>query len=188
MDDDPLHLVRNEPDRLRRGLLLVALLGEAIQEDPIVVGGFAVEAWTDGGYTTADIDLICRRRDAALAWLESVGFERRNRHMVHGSLGLAVEIPGTVLDEGRGAYDRLVQWEIDGRRATLLSVEDTIVDRLAAMVHGHADGEWENALRLLAAWAGRLDESVLEARAQAEHVSEALARARRWLQVHLGDE
>jgi len=95
---DPIAELRAEPDRLKRGLLLVALMGEAIDAEPIVVGGFAVEAWTRGGYTTADIDLVCHKREEALAWLDSVGFVARNRHRLHDELGLAVEIPGTYLD------------------------------------------------------------------------------------------
>ena len=183
--DSVLASLLAEADRTRRGLLLVALLGEGSDASPIVVGGFAVEAWTRGGYTTADIDLVCRRPEAARDWLLSRGFRLQNRHLLHDGLGLAVEIPGTVLDEGRDAYDRVVRWEIDGHPVDVLAVEDVLVDRLADAVHGGASSERENVLRLMMAWWDRIDWAVVEARATRDGVLPALAEARAWTRARL---
>ena len=174
-----------ELDRTRRGLLLVALLGEGTDAAPIVVGGFAVEAWTRGGYTTSDIDLVCRRPQAARKRLIAMGFRLQKRHLLHDGLGLAVEIPGTVLDEGRDAYDRLVRWEIDGHTVDVLAVEDVLVDRLADEVHRGVTSERENVLRLMMAWWDRIDWAVVEARAAREAVGPALAEARAWIQARV---
>ena len=75
-----------EPDRVRRGLKMLALVGELVGDVPIVVGGFAVETYTQGGYTTGDIDALTRRRDEVVAVLGESGFERRARHWIHPEL------------------------------------------------------------------------------------------------------
>ncbi len=187
MTPSPLDLLAAEPDRTRRGLLLVALLGEAVGVDPIVVGGFAVETWTRGGYTTADVDLVCPRRAEALGWLRDMGFREAGRHVVHDGLGLAVEIPSDVLDQGQEAYDHLVRWQVGGRAVAVLSVEDTIVDRLCDLVWGGATGERENVYRLLAAWSHDLDLDWLGRRAAKEQVTDELASCRAWVRAQLGE-
>ncbi len=162
-----------EPDRVRRGLALLALLGERIGEVPIVVGGFAVETYTQGGYTTADVDVLFRRRDAACAALLASGFERQARHYVRDDLGLAVEFPGGVLDPPE-AYDRVVEIVVGGRRVTMIGPEDLLIDRLCQYVHGDVADERELALMLAALHQERLDLDYLRASAERESISEQL--------------
>lgn len=181
---DPALLLQwldGEPDRTRRGLLLAAILGEESGSDVIVVGGFAVECWTRGGYTTADLDLVCSRPEDVRLMLTALGFSEIGRHRVHTGLGLAVDVPGSVLAQGRDAYDRLVSWRIAGHNARILSLEDTIVDRLAALRWGGATGEAENVARLARSWWGELDLHTLRALARGEGVEDTLDEALRAL-------
>ncbi len=173
LSDEELQLLEAEPDRVLRGLSLLARLGEHIGEQPIVVGGFAVETYTQGGYTTADIDALLVRSDAARELLAASGFERRGRHLISVPLDLAVEFPGQTLDS-RAEYDRINTIEVPGGEVRMIGVDDLIVDRLCALVHGGATGEFENALRLAAAHFDQLDRDYLRARAASERVTTEL--------------
>jgi hypothetical protein len=57
----------------------------------VVIGGMAVEFWTRGAYSTADIDLYLPHGPAVLQLLGPLGFERRRRHYV---LEDVLEAPG----------------------------------------------------------------------------------------------
>ncbi len=165
-----------EPDRVRRGLKMLALVGELVGDVPIVVGGFAVETYTQGGYTTGDIDALTRRRDEVVAVLGESGFERRARHWIHPELLLALEFPGGHL-EPREAYDRVVDIDIDGHLVRMIGIEDLIVDRLCQYVHGPATEELDLAVWLLGLHGHRIDRSYLKRIADREKVGEALLEA-----------
>ena len=65
----------SEPDRLRRKLRFVGLLSGLLEPEgvvPILVGGTALEFYTFGEYSTADVDLVLSGREKAAAAKEGV--------------------------------------------------------------------------------------------------------------------
>lgn len=55
-----LDLVRQEPDLNATALLLAGLISELFRErgfEPVVVGGSAIEFYTDGAYMSGDTDI-----------------------------------------------------------------------------------------------------------------------------------
>jgi hypothetical protein len=71
----------NEPDRMRRRLVALGALTARLAPqgiEPILVGGCALEVYTDGGYSTASLDwsyLRSRVADSA----EAAALERLER-------------------------------------------------------------------------------------------------------------
>jgi hypothetical protein len=69
-------------DPIKKRALFVALLSREVKslcaEMPIVVGGEALEIYTQGGYTTGDIDLK-GPKDCMESILKEWGFQRKGR-------------------------------------------------------------------------------------------------------------
>ncbi len=165
-------------DDVMRRMLFVALLSRAVASlgwsPPVIVGGFAVQYYTAGDYSTVDIDLAGASEPVAQV-LGAWGFERQGRHWYDEALGVVVEIPGGQLDPG--GYEHTVRVVADDLVATVLGIEDLIVDRLAACVHW-SDGESCLWAKALLAVASDVDEAYLARRAVEEDVAEKLAELR----------
>ena len=159
-------------DTLTRNLLFVGLLTREVAKEgirPVIVGGQAVEFYTAGGYATRDIDLVARDTIGIGRVLERWGFRKAGRYWTREDLGLAVEVPGSVLagDEGR-----VTEVEIKGLKVYLIGIEDIIIDRLNAFVHWNSrdDGDWAREMAHLNR--ADIDWEYLEKRAEAEGVLE----------------
>jgi hypothetical protein len=101
------------------------------------------------------------------------GFSRQGRHWYDDALGIVVEIPGSSLSAAALAHTATVR--LGEYVATVLGIEDLIVDRLCACEH------WSDAESCL--WAEallksghQLDERYLRERATEEQVLERLER------------
>ncbi len=154
-----------EPDRLRRrlvalGALTARLAPEGIE--PILVGGCALEIYTDGGYSTADVDLALPHSPAVDAAFCDLGFAKRGRFWVRPELDLLFEAPAPPGLPGETA-PRL-ELEIDGLRIVVLGIEDLLVDRLRAWVHWRSDEDGRWASRLVALYGEKLDWAYVRSR------------------------
>jgi hypothetical protein len=116
--------------------MFVALLSRRVVEQgaqmPIVVGEEALEIYTQGNYTTGDIDLKASYREMQTAIVE-MGFRKRGRTFFSEQLDIYVDWLGASLEEGAEAEQRTVLVEIDEHLCIrLISIEDLILDRLNA--------------------------------------------------------
>lgn len=161
-------------DRIERRLAFVGVLARAYDAlgwpPPVVVGGHAVEFWTAGGYTTADIDMAGASEPAAQV-LAGWGFSQQGRHWFDDSLGIVVEIPGSSLLPAALAHTATVR--LGRYTATVLGVEDLIIDRLCACVHWNDEESCLWAEALLAS-GHEIDEQYLRTRAAEERVLDRL--------------
>lgn len=168
-----------EPDRMRRRLIALGALTARLAPEgiePILVGGCALEVYTDGGYSTADVDLalpIVPKVDAAFA---DLGFEKRGRFWVRPELDLYFEAPAPAGLPGETAPR--TELEIEGLRIVVLGVEDLLIDRLRHWVHWKSDEDGRWAARLVALYAGELDWEYLRSRVADAAESSALERLR----------
>lgn len=123
-------------DRIERRLAFVGVLARAYMAlgwpAPVVVGGHAVEFWTAGGYATPDIDMAGASEPAGQI-LGGWGFSRQGRHWYDDALGILVEVPGSSLSPD--ALGHTASIRLGGYVATVLGIEDLIVDRLCACIH-----------------------------------------------------
>jgi len=160
----------------RRRLAFTAIFQEALRaigEDSAIVGGHAVEAYTAGNYTTADVDLVVFSKVRAAAILREWEFAQEGRIFWHGALGVAVDLIGERL---AGDWKRVVTMEVAGHRAIIIGPEDLIIDRLNACVHWQSSDHCDWAEAILGRQAAALDLEYLTTRATEEGVREALAR------------
>jgi hypothetical protein len=123
-------------DPVKKRAYFIALLSEEITERggqmPIVVGGEALELYTQGSYTTGDIDLKAPYTITE-AVLREWGFTKRGRVWLNESYDLYIDLLGEKLEEGAEAEKRTEVIEIaDGKTIRVLSIEDLIIDRLNA--------------------------------------------------------
>jgi len=113
------------------GLLSKEMLMQKVSQ-PIVVGGMAVELYTQGSYTTGDIDLKAPKeplKEILTRW----GFINQGRLWLNKELDIYVDWLGEDLEEGPEALQRLNTLVIDeGLQIKVISIEDLIIDRLKA--------------------------------------------------------
>ena len=170
-----LEYTKTIEDPLRRRLYVCALVTAALPHSNrlpyVVVVGNALEFYTLGDYTTADVDLVSGRRSEIGNILENWGFNRMRRHWYHADLDVAIEIPDDVL---AGSEEEITQVEIEGLNVYIIGVEDLIVDRVNAYDHWRSidDGDW--AKELMALYKHEIDWDYLVTSARAEEILDAL--------------
>lgn len=153
-----LEALAGEPDPARKRLLALGILGDRLREaglEPILVGGGAVEFYTAGGYTTKDMDLALPHGPATDAAFAELGFAKEGRYWYREDLDLLFEAPAPAGLPGETAPRTEV--ELEGMKIVIIGVEDLVIDRLRAWIHGTSDedGRWARRLALL--YADRLD-------------------------------
>lgn len=163
---------RAAPERRARFL---GLLNRYLPDDrpAVLVGGGLVEILTQGQYVTGDLDIVADSERVG-SLLEAAGFQRRGRHFVEEELGLTVEIVAPHLDPSQES-ERLRRGEYT---LTILSLEDLIVDRLAAATFWETSTDLEQAQIVYGAHRDRIDDDRLQQRAEEEQVEDLLTELR----------
>lgn len=104
----------------------------------VLVGGLAVEIYTENLYLTEDIDLVNtnyqapKRLRAAMAEL---GFTKQGRVFVNASTSVTVEFPTAPLAVGNELIKKTVIAKTVSGSIPILRIEDVVKDRLAAFMH-----------------------------------------------------
>lgn len=169
--------LRNEPNELRRKMLLLGYISQRLARTGgrlFLVGGQAVETYTGGTFTTGDIDVTTTDRDGTEDILARLGFAREGMIWLNERLGMAVHVVASY--PSWAARARRI--EVGGYQVSVVGVEDLIVDRLNAAKHWKSERDAEQAAALLRAFEGDLDEAYLDRRAKDDLVGDALKKAR----------
>jgi len=113
---------------------------------PILVGGGAVELYTQGVLNTGDFDLVSSQQTVLETIMVQHGFIRPKgaglslRGWIHPDLKLGFEVVGSRLLDGLADNDFLRVIEISEHGAVaVISVEDLIADRMGQFASGSAD-------------------------------------------------
>jgi excisionase family DNA binding protein len=167
-------------DKLKKQLFVVAIFTNELAKyklRPVVVGGFAVEFYTVGGYNTGDIDLVFPDNDLLDKILSKIGFEKKGRHWINKELDIYIEAPGSHLTAGELAH--LAEIEIEGLKTYVIGVEDLIIDRLNALVHWKSTDEanWIKELMLISY--DKIDWKYLTLRSKEERTYSTLSKLRK---------
>lgn len=158
-------------DRAERGARLASIIAEALRptgRDPVLVGGAAVEFYTQGEYTTSDIDMVTDGGKDLVKIMTSLGFKKIGKDFVDKKNKVYVEFPGSSLK----ASERTRKIQVGTRIFRIISIEDLIVDRLNAFKFWKSLIDGANALMLLEL--GESDEKRLIKRAEEEDVLDTL--------------
>src|SRR3989338_1175113 len=114
-----------------RGVKVAAVVAEALRqigEDPVLVGGGAVEFYTEGGYATKDIDMVAVGGAPLWGVMQQLGFMQQGKDFIRNDLKIYIELPSETLNEGEQS-DLL---DVGGIPLKIISLEDLVVDRLCA--------------------------------------------------------
>jgi predicted nucleotidyltransferase len=158
-----------ERDPMRRRLLALGALTARLAPEgiePILGGGCALEVYTDGGYTTSDVDLALPHSPAVDRAFEDLGFEKRGRFWVRMEPELLFEAPAPAGLPGETAPR--TELSVDGLRVIVLGVEDLLIDRLRAWVHWKSDEDGRWASRLVSLYRSEMDWAYLRAKVEAD--------------------
>ncbi|GGB25546.1 hypothetical protein GCM10011380_13880 [Sphingomonas metalli] len=140
-------------------LRLFARASEAMKAQgygvPILVGGGAVELYSNSAITTGDFDIVTPRQEEFERQLVTLGFEKPQGlghtplGWVHPTLRLGFEIVSSTLYDGMADRDRVVLVDLgDDGEAAIVAIEDLIADRMGQYASGSAPEMLEQARRL----------------------------------------
>lgn len=136
------------------------------------MGGAAVEFYTQGGYTTRDIDMVAPGGAELINVMARLGFKRRGKDFIHEGLKIYIEFPSSFL--GRGERANLIT--IDATPLEIISVEDLIVDRLCAYKFWKSGIDGVNAMMLMEV--GEYNHGLTERKAITADVLDAMDHVR----------
>lgn len=128
--------IKGIEDPVKKRAMFSAILSKEIMDrggrPPILVGGIALEIYTQGSYTTGDIDLKADRGLLEII-LTQWNFKKSGRLWFNSELDIYIDWLGEGLDEGKEAEVR-VNTVIVGKNleVRVISIEDLIIDRLNA--------------------------------------------------------
>jgi hypothetical protein len=164
---------RSKPDVI---LYVGALLGRATGEIVVIVGGSAIEIYTSGQTSSADIDVVAPREGSAQA-LAEWGFQRAGRIWRREDWGIDVDLRGPNLI---GSRERTLLVETPYGPVRILGVEDLLIKRLVELKYWPTSPGWREDLEhqveiLLAEYGDRFDESYLAFLARRDGVVDILA-------------
>lgn len=173
-----LAMIRSETDLNAKALLMAGLVSELFRErgfEPVVVGGSAIEFYTDGAYMSGDTD-ICwtgwpmpNEEDREAIMRQIPGIKSHGGVKSWGIDGLWIDLLGEIDYQ---ADTDFVVLETQIGEVTLIPVEDALVGRvyaarkncsgydekdddcakklMAAVLSGHLPIDWEEAHRVAA--------------------------------------
>lgn len=160
-----------EKDKALRGIKIASVISEALKVidiEPILVGGSAVAYFTNGAYTTNDIDMVAPTTSELKETMKSLGFKKLGKDFINKSLGIYIEFPS----ESLGPTEEYSKLKLNEVEINIISIEDLIIDRLAAFKFWKSGIDGVNALIMLEQ--GLADRQRLEDRAREEDVLDAL--------------
>lgn len=159
-----------------RKIYFTALLTKECKKkkvQPIVVGGSAVEFYTEGLYPSYDIDLVGSRKVIGEILEKKFGFRQSGRHWINEEIGFYVEIPSSRLV---GDPERITRIKVGSLSVFVLGLEDLILDRINACMHWESHTDCEQARFLLKEYKNRLASEYLEKKASDEGILRVLKR------------
>ena len=166
-----LRQAATEKNRAKRGVQIAAVIAEALRqigEDPILVGGAAVEFYTEGDYATQDIDMVAVGGPPLWKIMEELGFSRQGKDFIAKKLEIYIEFPSEVL----GSSEQSDILDVEGIPLKIISLEDLIVDRLCSYKFWRSMTDGVAAMLLLEL--GKADMARLKSQAQLREVTDAL--------------
>ncbi|MCW8193704.1 nucleotidyltransferase family protein [Proteobacteria bacterium 005FR1] len=120
---------------------LAAIIAEHLQGqgiEVVLVGGLAVEIYTENLYLTNDIDLVntnYQEPNRLHSAMGELGFRKKGRVYVNNSTDIAVEFPSAPLSVGDELIKNITRKKVGEKSIPILAVEDVVKDRLAAFIH-----------------------------------------------------
>ena len=140
---------------------------------PIVVGGSAVDIYTEGIYPSHGIDLVSNRKIIGEILENIFNFRPSGRIWINEKIGFSVEVPSNHL---AGDKDKITVVRIGDLSVYVIGIEDIIIDRINACVSWNSQTDCNQAMYMIKYYRTRLDFRYLEEQAKKEGVFEELKK------------
>jgi len=163
--------IENLVDKKLYFMGLLTQEAEKRKVQPIVVGGSAVDFYTEGIYPSHDIDLVSNRKIIGEILENVFNFKQRGKNWINEKIGLSVEIPDSHL---AGDKDKVTLIKIENLKIYVIGIEDLIIDRLNACVRWKSQRDCDQAKYMIRYYRNRLDFGYLEKKAKDEGVLKTL--------------
>lgn len=176
--DKILRSSRNEADKVQRfGAVLAGATG--LGRNLVIVGGSAITVYTEGRYTSGDIDVL-GSRDRIVPVLKRWVFEPEDdpdgrRYWTRPDLGLLVDILHRPANSGPGRSGRLSTFVTDYGPVRVSAIEDLIVRGLMKWSRGTGSTNLDQAVDLFVSHRDGIDTDYLEAQVRYERVQAGYA-------------
>ncbi|WP_156820878.1 hypothetical protein [Dasania marina] len=118
----------------------------------VLVGGLAVEVYTENLYLTNDIDMVdtgYESADQLKNIMAEIGFQKDGRIFVNETTDISVEFPPAPLYVGDELITEISSYTHNNVQIPILKVEDVIKDRLSAFLHWGDNPSLAQAITLL---------------------------------------
>jgi hypothetical protein len=146
--------------------------------DLIVVGGSAVEVYTQPNYVSGDIDIVTER-DRALRVLRRWGFRFGHRNVWHnGDWGIVVDLVKSNVAEYTGSRERTRLIESPYGTVRIEAIEDSMIRRLIQARVWHRPSELEFAFLMASLHSEAIDWDYAERIAKVDLVFDLLTEIR----------
>ncbi len=142
---------------------LAVILAEYLQHhdiEVVLVGGLAVEIYTENLYLTKDIDMVninYKKPSYLHKVMGELGFRKHGRIYINESTEITVEFPPGPLAVGNNFIKNTTVVNTGKGSIPILYVRDVVIDRLAAYIH------WQDRQSLIQATAIMLKHGILPA-------------------------
>ncbi len=170
-------------DKAIQPIVLAAFLSRLFKKWDVlltVVGGAAVQYYTQGEYNTEDLDSILSgdTKEIIEEVMGSLGFKRTSmyRHFEHPSFDFVVEFPPSPIEVGNRHVDTLANVETQEGLVRVIRVEDLIMDRIIAGVEWRDPPSLDQARLLWVKNKKRIDLEYLKQFAKEEGYADTLKK------------
>lgn len=126
---------------------------------PIIVGGLAVEIYTQSEYSTRNINFVTKELPEVEKTLLELNFSKTDDQFYRKDIDMTVQIPDIKLT-GSETKVQILQIEYD-TYIYVIAVEDIILDRLSSAVYNHSEKAAKWGKRMLSKNYIRIDQSYL---------------------------
>ena len=174
-----LETLKNIEDHAKKRVAFIGILTNELKNNdkfpPVIVGGEALEIYTQGNYTTGDIDIITKEsKKTLLNILKKWDFKELDRFIANEELDIYIDICGDIYDKKRTNIIKLN----DNTAITLITVEDLIIDRFCSFKFWKIKEDFRWGLVLLYNYDKKIDKKYLKERALEENISDILKKAK----------
>jgi hypothetical protein len=169
-------------DPTERKIRFMALLTSSLPKGkvrPVLAGGSAIEVYLDGTLRTGDMDVVYNIKaleEVLKAWRFALGGGLRA--WANEELGLAVDMVG---EDFNGSYERVTTITTDYGPATIMGIEDLIVNRLASAKFWRVPADVDQAYLLAKAHTDKIDWPYVEEEARKADIGDYLAKLKAML-------
>jgi len=177
--------IQKERDPFRRRLYFLGLFSNTLQKNnvqAILVGGEAIDIYTAGTFSTADIDLVVDNKTITEKLLNRFGFGKKTNGLWFNSdLVIVVQV---ITNPYSGDTEKLRRFKIKNYELKVAAPEDLIQNRLysAKFWKSTPQRDMEESITLLRIFADSIDDIYLDRIAKENDIVDYLAKARKYAQ------